>query len=252
MLTDLERKDSKSREVLFAIEVLDPVALTTLSRGIEVRPLDAAGRPIEGRASLSYSGRFVWLKKRGNERPKSIEVRPGKLPFETAQVEVAAKVEPVAIKDRLITVPMRPTFAYPFAEGVTMVRGRIWEDDAGRSQGVAGARVQLAFYEVATGTWWPTADLPWRLGEAQTDASGAFAVFLRQPFPKNTAADVRAGLVKVRLQVERPGNGVVMTRKADTWLDAAAYGTADQDTRERIPLGRPYPHDLNLKWTPDQ
>ncbi len=253
MLTDLERQEIKGREVLFAVEVLDPVARTTLMRGIEVRPLDAAGRLIEGQPALSHSGRFVWLRNRANERPALIEVRPGRLPFERTRVKVSAKAEPVATADRLITVPMRPSLAYPFAEGVTMVRGRIWEGDKSDPQGVAGARVQLAFFDVAANDWWPTVlDDPLPLGEALTDVSGAFAVFFRQPFPHG-AADVSAGLVRVRLQVTRPGTPVtLMTRTPDTWLDAAAYGAATEDARTRIPLGRPYPHDLNLKWTPDQ
>ncbi|RYE76631.1 MAG: hypothetical protein EOP19_24140 [Hyphomicrobiales bacterium] len=241
--------------MLFAVEVLDPVSRSIVSHGITVRPLDAAGRPIGGKATLSHSGRFVWLGQRGNARPAVVEVLPGKLPFEKQVAAVPAKAEPMAPNDRLITVTLRPTIAYLFVEGTTMVRGRIWEgpDDAPRA--VEGARVQLAFLDLAASPigWWPTAPgWPLGLGEARTDASGGFAVFLREPFP-NRKPDIVAGLIKVRLQVVRLGNLIArMTLTPDRWLEPAAYAGMDAEARTRIPLGRPYPRDLNVKWTPDQ
>jgi hypothetical protein len=189
-----------TRNALFAVEVLDPVALTVIRQGVRVTATGLKGDPI-----VNYGGRFVWLEqKSGNEDawPKTVIVEPGNLPFERA--EVPAPPRPVDVpkakeEERLLRVTLMPKSNYAFrgGDGVLAVQGRLVEDAVADPQvPVPGASVWLRWQDADTGAW-NNAPV-----EALTYSKGEFLTFIRLPPAASPVVDA-SGLMSVVIRVRR-------------------------------------------------
>jgi len=160
------------RDVLFAVELLDPVSLTLVSRNVTV-----AAPPLARRPRLSFGGRFVWLRE-GNAWPDKVIVDPGELPYEREEQgrpPLPADPEHPLEVELLARVVLRPTRAYPFPDGVTVVRGRFDESAAAPPQRITDAEVWLQWFDSDTGDWSGDAASTF----TRTGDSGEFAAFLR-------------------------------------------------------------------------
>ena len=177
------------RHALFAVELLDAVTLQRVSTGIEVTAEGLRGKPI-----VNYGGLFVWLGET-LEPLQKISVNPVLLPYERiertkAQLNLPPEPHP------LITIELPPRVNYPFAVGMTGVRGTLIEDRTTvPAHPVAGAEISLRWLD-DTSVWH---DAP---TTSHTTNAGDFVSILRL-----SAADVplvdSAGALTVRLRVRR-------------------------------------------------
>lgn len=256
--------DAAAREVLFALEVIDPITRSFVTGGLSVKALDANGKPVDARPIVTRSGRFVWFAVKYGADLAMVEIDPGKLPFQkpAAPIDISQ-----ATPNQPVELVLTPTANYPFGDRATAVRGHLWEDLAGGDTApVAGALVQLAWSDLGNevtvnGDWWPTYPNIWRQpgpGECLTDANGDFAVFLRTPIPVRSRLermglpDVEKGRLKARLQITRDESPpIYMTVDANAWNPTGTDADATNDGDHRIPFGRLFPRDLNLKWKQD-
>jgi hypothetical protein len=187
------------RDVLFAVELWDPVALTRVWRGLTVEAAGLSGVPL-----LSRSGRFVWLRD-GDAWPGALTVTPHGVPFAVQRVPAPAQPAQPALAGTLVRITLRPTPAYALPVGVTALRGQL-RRTAGDPEPIPNVRVQLCWRDADTQQWVPPPPDPYAgTGEAsprevQTDAHGEFAVFLRPPPVPPAAPTFRGGLLAVRLQ----------------------------------------------------
>jgi hypothetical protein len=175
------------RKVLFAVEVLDAVTLGRVSQGLKLAAKGLKGEPI-----VNTGGLFVWLKE-GNSQPLEVRVDAGSTPFEGRTVPVGA------LPDRLLRIELAPRRAYPFAPGVTGVKGTLV---ARRNDHppvpVAGATVWLRWIDDnANGTTWM--DAPTR---STTSPKGDFVAILRLSPAQLPRLDA-AGPVRLRLAADR-------------------------------------------------
>lgn len=184
------------RDVLFAVELLDPLSLALVTKKVTV-----AAPPLERRPLLSFGGRFVWLHE-GGAWPDKLIVDPGDLPYER---EERGSPPPPADPERpqdaelLVRVILRPTRAYPFPDGVTVVRGRLDETSAAPRKPVPDAQVWMQWFDSDAGDWSSDAASNF----ASTRANGEFAAFLRLPPTAKPQLDDE-GHMKVRLRASRP------------------------------------------------
>lgn len=240
------------RNVLFAVELLDPISQELVWRDVEVRAAGVTGAPIVNR-----SGRFVWLEER-DAWPQLITVTPKGVPFAphiAAVPDQPAPGQDIRPSDRLARITLRPTPAYAFDQGVTAVRGRLTESDAKDSPPIVGARVQLAWFDQKNNQWIPRPpaaekvdendrDLP-SPAEVETDGHGQFAAFLRLAPLKGTDPDLKQGLLAVRLQLTR-GRRQPVTRATRTDFDFLE--SANPDNKGRVREGELLNRDLRLAW----
>lgn len=229
--------DVLERRVLFAIELLDPITFERLWEGITVNVAGLAGKPI-----VNNSGRLVWLVE-GPAWPGAITVTPTTAQY-SPHIQAApprpADILTATAAERLVRIVLRPTAAYAFDTGVTAIRGMLRERLGVASPPVAGARMQLAWFDTISNRWLPPPPAPLDVCP-ETDADGQFAVFLRlAPVPPQDPDLVR-GLLKARVQV---------TRGADTRVtpDDFPFLPAPADPG-RVPEGRLLPRDISLGWT---
>src|SRR5260221_422241 len=106
------------RHALFAIELLDAVTLQRVSEGIEVTAEGLRGKPI-----VNYGGLFVWLEEKLDPLQK-ISIDPGVLPYERVERTKAQLNLPPAPQP-LTTIELPPRVDYPFAVGMSGVRGTL-------------------------------------------------------------------------------------------------------------------------------
>jgi hypothetical protein len=227
--------DVLTRQVLFAVELADPVAQRPVFRGATVTAVGLTGVPL-----VNWSGRFVWLAE-GERWPERVVVAPGDLPFAAEDVPAPPRpADPTGgpADQRLLRIVLRPTAAYDFGEGVTAVRGCLRERGERTSPPVPGARVQLAWRDADGGQWRPTPGPR----EPETDGRGEFATYLRLGRSPIQRPDSAGGLLKVRLQVTRRSPGPV-TRVTPEDFPFLPDGPAG-----RVPEGRLLPRDLQLGW----
>jgi hypothetical protein len=224
--------DPCDRQVLMALELIDPIAMTPVCRGVAVKAVGLDGKPI-----VSRSGRFVWLRE-GQAWPDRITVDPKKLPFaapEPFQPPRPADFAKPKQEEQLVSIVLRPTAAYGFEAGVTAVRGRLCESLGHDATPVSGAILELAWRDLTSGQWiaaaWP----------AKTDGAGQFAVFLRLAPVLPARADMEDGLfLRARLRVTRSGT----TRFTKDDFDFLKQPSRPGRLREGLPLAAP----VSLGW----
>jgi hypothetical protein len=174
------------RKVRFAVELLDAVTLSRVKDGVKVIAEGIQGGPI-----VSSGGVFVWLKDHVGDLQR-ITIDPRVLPYEDATLM------PSDLKDPLTTIELSPTTSYPFAFGITGLRGRLIESRSVSSQGpkpVQNAAVHLR---------WPDSDGVWQEGPtiSHTDENGAFAAILRLAADQSPNLD-KGDTVTVRVTAGR-------------------------------------------------
>jgi hypothetical protein len=177
------------RRVVLAVELLDAVTLSRVSRGVSVVADGLDGKPV-----LNASDLFVWV---GGDfsQIKQVVVEPGLRPFER---EVRL---PAQLTRPLTTVELAPRPDYPFATGVTGLRGTLVESRVGPSdeaEPVGGAAIRLS---------WQDEDDAWQDGRigTHTDArSGDFVGVLRL-LPGEAPAQDALARMTVRVEVKREG-----------------------------------------------
>lgn len=215
----LASPDRLSRIALLAVELVDPVTLSLVHRGIGITAQGLEGKPI-----VNWSGCFVWLAndEKDDRWPTKFTVDPGTQPYEEEK-DWPAPPKPndlfdAPAKDRLVRITLRPTAAYLFTDGVTVVRGRLRETEDKKSNAVANAEVWIRWRNDApAGPKW--VDAPIR---ARTNRAGDFATFLR--LPTKARPTVENGNLVVRIVVSRDGQ---IREKADKVPDGRIYDLPD-------------------------
>jgi hypothetical protein len=193
--------DRIQTDALLAVELVDPVTLALVAAKVTLRANGLTGAP-----RLGWSGRFVWLQE-GDAWPTSFEFDPRGLPFDAQTITALPKPDDLAsasAQQRLLRVVLRPTAAYPFGDGLTVVRASLRESDA-----VGAAPVPEAF-----------ARLLWKKGSSWIDdgafavsnAAGDFAAWLRLPTNAKPALDEQGRLL-LQLRVTRSINGAEIEKK---------------------------------------
>ena len=158
-----------SRNVLFAIELLDAVTLSRVSRGVKVVADGLLGKPI-----VNSSGLFVWLDE-DIKNLRKVSIDPEHLPYEGLEWE-RAKLNLPPIKPALTTIELQPKVGYSFASGVTGLRGALIEERVNPPQPstpVRNAAVRSAC--PAPGLLSPS-DVPDRLVCARADLCESFVL----------------------------------------------------------------------------
>jgi len=229
--------DVLDRRVLFAVELLDPITQAPVWRGITVTAAGMQRKPIVNR-----SGRLVWLVEK-DAWPGEIVVDPGATPYARhTQPGPARPADILKAKpdERLARIVLRPTAAYPFDTGATVVRGTLKErDDDETSPAVPSAIVQLAWHDTLAGTWHPAPPLP---GEVwpETGSNGEFAALLQLHAPAPHDPDLTPkGWLKARVQV---------TRGVETRATPNTYPFLPTADPGYVPEGRLLPKDVTLGW----
>lgn len=188
------------RDVLFAVELIDPVTLTRVSKNMSVTAPPLASRPV-----INFSGRFVWLVER-DARPAKIIVEPVDLPYdreEQVAPALPANLDQLPDAARLARVILHPRRDYVFPDGVTVVRGQLNETTAVPPVRVTDAQVWLQWFDADTDDWSESNASMF----VRTGANGEFATFLRlAPSAKPLIDD--AGRMAVRVRVKRPNAAV--------------------------------------------
>lgn len=174
------------RNVLFAVEVLDAVTLARISQGLKVVAEGLQGKPI-----VNASGLFVWLEE-DIEPLRKITIDPGMLPHESAERTKGQLQLPMT------TIELPPRLDYPFAPGITGLRGTLIEERAIPPVPVADAEVRLHWLDDDGTTWHnaPTA--------SHANPNGDFAVIVRLA-PADVPRLDADGALTVRLHAQRAG-----------------------------------------------
>ena len=181
-----------ARDVLFALEILDPVTLLRISEGLEVTAAGLRGAPI-----LNASGLFVWLKEDPSALQK-ISIKPKDLPYEAIDLLPADLGFPPGPRP-LTTIQLPPSASYAFASGVTAARGTLVEDRAETPQRpVADAEVGLRWLDDDGVTWRAPPSI------SHSGESGDFVCVLRLGLADAPLLD-SAGALTVRLRARRAG-----------------------------------------------
>jgi len=178
-----------SREVLFAVEVLDAVTMERVSRGITVTAEGLLGKPI-----LNSGDMFVW-RQEDFTRLQRLVVDPGVRPFERVELD-ASEVERPHTR-----IELPPRIDYPFNTGTTGLRARLIESpvsDPADSQPIADASVRLRWVD-EDGDWH---DAPTRTRTHAT--TGDFVSILRLAPGDEPLLDAK-GAMSVRLRFSRDG-----------------------------------------------
>ena len=181
--------DAYVRNVLFALELLDPATLAPVSDGITVRASGLVGRPIR-----NCGGQFVWLDEK-NAVPQRVSIDPGTLPFDSE--DLPAPLPPA----RVLRVLLRPKPGYAVPGGVTAVSSSLYEHaQPAPPLPVADADVWLQWKDASGG-----ANGPWRdaAPKSRSAASGDFVALMRPDASRVPELDA-TGRVRVRLCFERP------------------------------------------------
>jgi hypothetical protein len=245
--------DPLNRRVLFAVELLDPVTQVLVYRGVSVRAAGLSAKPI-----VSHSGRFVWLEE-GTAWPEIITVDTGRLPF----VPHIATPPPrpldlltATADERRVRISLRPTIAYPMEDGITVIRGALFESAAPGAAPIEHARIQLAWRD-EFGNWSPLPPPPEIVGpdqppsprEQETTKAGEFVVFVNlRPDPSLTPDIDNDGFLAVRLQVTQ-GRAAPITRVTpDDFPFLPAIDDPNGTRRGRVREGRVLARDVRLAW----
>lgn len=172
-----------TRDVRFAIELLDAVTLERVSRGVTVTADGLLRKPI-----VNASGLFVWLDEDLAPLQK-ITIDPDTLPYEKAEINAAD------LKIPLTTIELKPRPGYPFEAGVTGIRGTLAEERVTPKQPVANAGMHLRWLD-DSGAWRDATTI------SRSDENGDFAAILRFAPDEIPLLD-NQGAMTVRLRVRR-------------------------------------------------
>ncbi len=191
--------DLYQRQALVAIELMDPVTLTTVSKGMMVKAVGLNGSPIK-----TWSGRFAWYAE-GDAWPTKFLIDPGGQPYELEMVDAPTRPPqpnvPKLGEVRIVRVMLRPTTAYPFGEGVTVVRGKLCETEALDSNPVEGAEIWIRWLNApppGVTTEWVDAPI-----KARTNKVGEFVAILRLPVSASPEKEVGEDRLKTRIAISR-------------------------------------------------
>ena len=190
-----------ARRPRLIVEAFDPVTLAPVYDGLrlEVEGLDV--RPI-----VSTGGRFVWFESKA--KFEKLKIDAGTLPYLPPKDLAIPPLPPPPpppgkpISYTLIQLELAPSTAYPFAPGITGLRGNLVEnlaDDPLRP--VADAEVRLRWIDDnAPGETW--VDAPTL---SRTDSRGDFAAIVRLATNQIARADAQKRM-RVRVAATRAGN----------------------------------------------
>ena len=179
------------REAMLALELLDAVTLERVAQGVTVTAVGLAGPPI-----VNGGGLFVWLRQPESAFQKLL-IDPGMRPFSPVEIPAAQVRRP------LHTVALAPLANYPFAAGITGIRGSMVERDvpAGDTPApVAGATIRLEWLHDDGVAWVASPAI------ALTNASGDFITILRLAPGQVPALDAQ-GRMTIRLFARRGTGG---------------------------------------------
>ena len=196
--------DTITRQVMFAVELLDPVTGELVSQPVTVACDGLASAPV-----TNLSGRFVFI---GTGTPGTVHVDLHGLPFEP----IASP--PPGAGQTLLRLTLQPTALYPFAGSATLISGRL-VDGASR---VAGASIGVTFADLTANDQ----ALP-----ALTNDLGDFAALLRlDPTAVTTADPVAADitLTFTRGGTTKNRTGLVARAGAKTAFDSATNAPITQ------------------------
>jgi hypothetical protein len=245
--------DPLDRRVLFAVELIDPLTQAAVYQGVSVKAGGLTAKPI-----VSYSGRFVWLEE-GASWPGTITVDTGRLPY---LPHVAAgpprppDIPTAGAEARRVRIALRPTVAYPIEEGVTAIRGRVFDTASPSAPPLNRARVQLAWRD-DNGNWRPLPPAPETFGpggppsprEQETDASGEFLVFLNLRPNAGVDPDIDdQGFLAVRLQVTQGRTAPITRATPDDFPFLTTIDDTDGTRAGRVREGRVLARHLRLVW----
>ena len=173
------------RNAMLGVELLDAVTLERVSAGVKVDAKGLKGKPI-----VNASGLFVWLAENFASLER-ITIEPGVLPYEPVELQ------PGDVQVPLTRVELSPRLDYPFATGVTGLRGILVESLADDPRiPVADAVVHLRWLDENN----VFVDAPSR---SRTEPKGgSFTSFLRLA-PNEVPLVDPAGNVTVRIRARR-------------------------------------------------
>ncbi len=186
-----------TRQVMFALELIDPVSFELVSEGVTVKATGLTGRPV-----LNHSGQFVWLTETAT--PLRVQVDPGALRYEAE--DLPAPLPPA----RLLSVVLRPRPGYVVPGGVTAVASSLYEH-LPTDPVPADADAWLQWKDASGGAGGAWIDAAPR---SHTAASGDFLALVRLDASRVPELDA-SGQLRLRLAFERAG---VVRTSADLFL----------------------------------
>jgi hypothetical protein len=183
----LPLEQAYTREVMFALELLDAVTLERVVGGVKVEAIGLTGGPI-----LNHGGLLVWLKEPAANFQKVV-IDPLSRPFERTEIPAAQLQVP------LHSVELKPLSNYPFAPGVTAIRGSLYETRVPLGQApvpIPGATIRLEWLDGSNNYQPGTAN-------AVTNEAGDFVSILR--FAPSEDPAVTNQLLSIRLFAKGAG-----------------------------------------------
>ena len=192
--------DRIQTDALLAVELIDPVTLAPVASKVALTAHGLAGQP-----RIGWSGRFVWLVE-GQSWPDRFDFDPRGLPYDAQSIAALPKPANLATaggNERLHRVMLRPSAAYPFADGLTVVRASLRETDLPGSLAVAGAQARLLWKK---GSNWIDDG-----AFAVTNAAGDFAAWQRLPANAKPAVDEQ-GHLQLQMRIKRIINGATVEK----------------------------------------
>jgi hypothetical protein len=251
-----------TRLTRLALELVDPITGAIVSRGVTVEARKSNDRPSGIAPVVNLSGRFVWLERSLPPVPEIARIAcdPGRLPYKQEVIDLSDIPE----GQKLVSRRLRPNAAYIVPQGVTAMRGTLFELEDGKRKPIKDAVVQIAWLLSQPVEWIPPppatlANL--RVGDAVTDENGDFLAFSR-PLKNDTRYSDYVGYPKP----DEPGfrrtrctpdsrNGVAKARLQVTRFDIGQWRWTDTDfeffktlPKGSIAEGQMPPRDLELDW----
>ena len=153
-----------TREAMLAVELLDSVTLERVSQDVEVVAQGLTGKPI-----VNGGGLFVWLNEDATKFQK-LTIEPRTAPFERVEIAAAQVARPIH------RVELKPLANYPFAPGITAIRGSLHEKRVPLGtdpEPIRGATISIEWLDDDGTTWHP-----WQ-APAVTNTAGDFTSILR-------------------------------------------------------------------------
>jgi len=183
-----EPETAFQRNSLFAIELVDAVTMERVSDGVKVAG-EGLPKPI-----VNGGGLFVWPGIEADfAKLRGISIDPDLLPYEKVELKPADVLRP------LMTVQLRPRVSYPFAAGITGIRGALIEELPPRPRvPVPHADVFLRWLD-EHGVWREAPTI------SRTETNGDFAAIVRLAPDDLPLLDPK-GAMTVRLRVRRNFN----------------------------------------------